>query len=123
MILLFLGAWPLSSRQSLLWMVSEKKLLPKNHPLVKALEKLDVHKKMRLRKKLEDRKENLLSYSTTDVSDDAVYAGMAIDDLEKGNYRSFYLDYTLKEIVERIGDCVLDPFTREYVLKKVGGRK
>ena len=115
---MFLGAWPLSSEQVLRNNVSEKKLLPKNHPFVKLLEKCSISEKSGLIGKLRDHMLRLKSYHSTVGFDNIVYAERALNDLESGNYRSFYLEYVLKDVVDEIGDCVLDSFSREYVLKK-----
>ena len=115
MILMFLGAWPLSEQTTLRNEVLEKQILPKNPPIVKALEKYVAEvRKSELVRKLEG---SFDCGRSTVVTDTHINAKIAIEDLERGNYRSFYLEYALKNVVDEIGDCVLDPGTREYVKK------
>lgn len=114
MILMFLGAWPLSSSQTLEYNVSERKLLPKNHPFVKALKKhIADGRELELIRILEG-KMRRPGDRTTVILDDEIYAKIAMDDLNKGNYRSFYLEYSLRNFT---GIDPIYPFNVEYVKK------
>ena len=77
----------------------DRKPLPENDPFVKALEKYVADgRKSELIRKLE---RNARSFGrSTVVTDSQIYAQIAIDDLNKDNYRSPYLESALRDVGE-----------------------
>ena len=75
----------------------DTKLLPKNHLTVQVLRESSASERAELRRRLREyRDEN--ERCTAHI--EAGYIQRAIDDLEKGNYRSLYLERALKGIGE-----------------------
>ncbi|MEK6761029.1 MAG: hypothetical protein AABX93_03855 [Nanoarchaeota archaeon] len=92
-MILFFGVFPFPINPA------DKKPLPKDHPLVKAIKRYVADgRKSELIRALESVAENFERFSPGIRSDSQTYAKIAIDELNEDNYRSPYLETALSAV-------------------------